>query len=99
MERYVCLPIFLSDLSFQTTLFHLVYCIYLIFQNTHPLEATCEVKLALHHVKEDGDGGLSQLDLGNKGHLQNWTHHLRDELYLVGALKIKQVEEKGFCDI
>lgn len=36
-----------------------------MFQMTHPLEMHCEVELALHHVKEDGDGGLSQLDLGN----------------------------------
>lgn len=57
------------------------------FQKTYPLEAACEVKLALHHVKEDGDGGLSQLDLRNQRHLQNRTHHLRDELDLVGALK------------
>lgn len=47
------------------------------------LEAACEVELALHHVKEDGDGGLAQLDLGHQRHLQDWSHHLRDELDLV----------------
>lgn len=49
------------------------------------------MELALHHVKEDGDGGLSQLDLRNKRHLQDGTHHLWNELYLVGPLKRKQI--------
>lgn len=54
---------------------------------THPLEAAREVELALHHVEEDGDGGLSQLDLRDQRHLQDGTHHLWDEFYLVGPLK------------
>lgn len=44
------------------------------------------MELALHHVEEDGDGGLAQLDLRDEGHLQNGTHHLGNELDLVGAL-------------
>lgn len=51
---------------------------------THPLEAAGEVELALHHVEEDGDGGLPQLDLRDQRHLQDGAHHLRDELDLVG---------------
>lgn len=54
---------------------------------THPLEAAREMELALHHVEEDGDGGLSQLDLGNKRHLQDRTHHLWNEFNLVGPLR------------
>ncbi len=38
---------------------------FVMFQRTHPLEAACEVELALHHVEEDGDSGLSQLNLRN----------------------------------
>lgn len=53
---------------------------------THPLEAAREVELALHHVEEDGDGGLAQLDLRNERHLQDGTHHLWDEFDLVGSL-------------
>ena len=53
----------------------------------YQLEAAGKVELALHHVKEDGDGGLSQLDLRHQGHLQDGTHHLRDEPYLVGTLE------------
>lgn len=54
---------------------------------THPLEAARKMKLALHHVEEDGDGGLAQLDLRNKRHLRDGTHHLRDEFDLVGSLR------------
>lgn len=43
----------------------LQFLCFVVFQRTHPLEAACEVELALHHVEEDGDGGLSQLDLRN----------------------------------
>lgn len=56
-------------------------------QRTHPLEAAREVELALHHVEEDGNGGLPQLDLGDERHLQDGTHHLRDEFILVRPLK------------
>lgn len=52
----------------------------------HPLEAAGEVELALHHVEEDGDGGLAQLNLRHQRHLQDGPHHLRDELVLVGPL-------------
>lgn len=59
---------------------------FLLFQRTHPLEAACGVELALHHVKEDGDGGIPQLYLRNQRHLQDRTHHLWDEFNLVGPL-------------
>lgn len=42
------------------------------------------MELALHHVEEDGDGGLAQLYLGDQRHFQDGTHHLRDEFDLVG---------------
>lgn len=55
-----------------------------MWRKTHPLKAAGEVELALHHVEEDGDGGLSQLDLRDKRHLKDGTHHLWDEFDLVG---------------
>lgn len=45
------------------------------------------MELALHHVEEDRDGGLSQLDLGNQCHLQDRTHHLWNEFNLVLTLR------------
>lgn len=54
---------------------------------THSLEAAREMELALHHVEEDRDGGLSQLDLRNQCHLQDRTHHLRNEFNLVLTLR------------
>lgn len=41
--------------------------------------------LALHHIKEDGDGGFPQLWLRNQRDLKNGPHHGRDELHFVGA--------------
>lgn len=41
----------------------------LISVQTDRLEAASEVKLALHHVKEDGNGGFTQLNLRNQRHL------------------------------
>lgn len=55
-----------------------------MWRKTHPLKAAGEVELALHHVEEDGDGGLSQLDLRDERHLKDGTHHLWDEFDLVG---------------
>lgn len=55
---------------------------------TDRLEAASEVKLALHHVKEDGNGGFTQLDLRNQRHLQNRTHHLRDKLDFVWTCRM-----------
>lgn len=51
----------------------------------HPyhLEAPGGVEFTLHHVKEDGDGGLPKLRLRNQGHFQDWADHFRDEFYLV----------------
>lgn len=56
--------------------------------NTDRLETASEVKLALHHVKEDGNRGFTQLDLRNQRHLQNRTHHLRDKLDLVWTCRM-----------
>lgn len=58
---------------------------FMLFQWTHPLEAAREVRLALHHVEEDGDGGLAQLYLRNQSHLQHGAHHLWDEFNLVST--------------
>jgi len=49
------------------------------------------VKLALHHVEEDRDGGLAQFRLGQQRHLQEGPHHGRHEVDLVLA----QVEPHG----
>lgn len=54
-----------------------------VFYQTHIVEATRRVGLALHHVEEDGNGGFSQLDLRDQSHLQDWTHHFWDEFDLV----------------
>lgn len=62
-----------------------------LWLGTDPLETAREVKLALHHVEEDGDSRFAQFDLWHKRHLQNGSHHLRDELDLVGTWK--QIEE------
>ena len=37
------------------------------------------------HVKEDGNGGPSQLFLRDQSHLQDGTHHAGDEADLVTA--------------
>lgn len=66
----------------------------MFFQRTHPLEAAREVELALHHVKEDGDGGLPQLDLRDECHLQDGAHHFGNELNLVRPLR--EGKEKTF---
>lgn len=41
------------------------------------------MKLALHHVEEDGDGGFTQLRLRDECHLQDRADHLGNELDLV----------------
>lgn len=41
------------------------------------------------HVKEDGNGGPSQLLLRDQSHLQDGTHHAGDETDLVTAYKTK----------
>lgn len=41
------------------------------------------VELALHHVEEDGDGGIPEVNVRYQGHLQEVAHHGRDELVLV----------------
>ncbi len=46
---------------------------------TDRLEAASEVKLALHHVKEDGNGGFTQLDLRNAASSPAWDPPSRDE--------------------
>lgn len=60
---------------------------------TDHLETASEVKLALHHVKEDGNGGFTQLDLRNQRHLQNRTHHLGDKPDLVLTCRIVQKKQ------
>lgn len=46
-----------------------------------------EVMLALHHVEEDRDGCLTQFWFRSQSHLQDWTHHRRNELDLVRPWK------------
>lgn len=48
------------------------------------ISAPTEVEFALHHVEKDRDGCFSQLRLWRQGHFQNWAHHGRDELDLMG---------------
>lgn len=62
---------------------------------TDRLETASEVKLALHHVKEDGNGGFAQLDLRNQRHLQNRTHHLGDKPDLVWTCRMFRRNESG----
>lgn len=59
------------------------------------LKAACEVEFTLHHVEEDGDGGLAELDLGHQRHLQDGPHHLRDELDLVWTYRDRARERSG----
>lgn len=47
------------------------------------------------HVKEDGNGGPSQLLLWDQSHLQDGTHHAGDETDLVTAYKTKLHYSKG----
>ena len=42
-----------------------------------------EVVLALHHVKEDGDGGLPEVWFWHQRGLQDGPHHGWDEFHLV----------------
>lgn len=69
---------------------HRNHCVWLVLApvKTDRLETASEVKLALHHVKEDGNRGFTQLDLRNQRHLQNRTHHLRDKLDLVWTCRM-----------
>lgn len=72
-------------LRWDSPRFFLLSVTFISFQWTHPLEAARKVGLALHHVKEDRDGGFAQLYLRDQRHLQHGAHHLWDKFNLVTA--------------
>lgn len=53
--------------------------------SSHHVEVaiSAQVELALHHIKEDGDRGLSELHFRGQSDFQNGTHHGWDEFDFV----------------
>lgn len=64
-------------------------CISQITELTAPyhmeIAISTEIELTLHHVKENGDGGLPELHFWGQSDLQNGTHHGWDEFDFVGT--------------
>lgn len=66
-----------------------------LLASLHLVEVSGVLVFACDHVKEDGNCGPSQLLLWDQSHLQDGTHHARDETDLMAACKMNLHSLRG----